>query len=142
MRGLEEGGSACRSRAGGLTGEGDTTWPGLSGLCEMLFEIWPLGHLKFYICRLSGRVGRAGGLGDGQMGGRVGGLPDETGRRAGGRAGERTNRWTDTTWPVVKCIALNSISVGRAGTPAPSSLGSSTETSQTQTSRVQTDKLS
>ena len=34
--------------------------------------------------------------------------------RSGGRAGERAHGWTDTTWPVVKCIALNFMSVGRA----------------------------
>ena len=50
-------GSACRSRAGGLSdGRGrDTTLPGSSGLSWNAFsEIWPIGHLQFYICRLGG----------------------------------------------------------------------------------------
>ena len=44
------------------------------------------------------------------------GLVDGLSRRAGG---VRANRWTDTTWSAVKCIALNSTSerwAGKAGT--------------------------
>ena len=65
----------------------------------MLLEIWPLGHLIFYISRLSGgwhagerargwTVGRReGGLGDGRMGRRAG--ERASGRAASGRADGR-----------------------------------------------------
>ena len=65
----------------------DMTWSGSSGLCRMLFETCPLGHLKFYICRLGGRVGEGWG---GRAGGRaVDGLNGRTGRWVRGRVSGR-----------------------------------------------------
>ena len=48
-----------------------------------------IGHLKFHVGRVGERSRRAGGV--------------------------RANGWMDTTWPVVKCIALNSTSDERTG---------------------------
>ena len=53
------------------------------------FEIWPLGHLKVYVCRSCGRVddlagGRAGERARGREGGRIGRLGE---RAASGRDG-------------------------------------------------------
>ena len=53
-------------------GSEDTTWPGLSGLFQNAFrEIWALGHLQFYVCRLGVRM--AGGRAGERVGDPVGG---------------------------------------------------------------------
>ena len=88
MRGLEEGGSACRSRAGGLSGGRgrDTTWPGSSGLCGMFLERSE-GWVGVGMAASGREGGRLGGREGGRLGGREGGW-------ASGRASGQGDGWT------------------------------------------------
>ena len=63
-------------------------------------DLGSIGHFKFHVGRVGGRFRRAGDV--------------------------RANGWTDITWPVANCIAINSTSkwlaVELSDGPAPSPL--------------------